>query len=320
MGPRRLGSVVLFGGVAFVAWLLCSQSGLAQVVPHAQRPALLPQRPLKDAVSVEAGASCLQQARLVDHVATWLGRSQVNADVRVVVRGDADDPRRISFDLIEAQRSRSRVFESGPEICGDLHAVVGLAIALAIDAEAMDHVALGGESTDQAPPTKLTLQGSVAYEQLPGVSAGGQVGAEFALWSWLSLRVDGLAQHSRADTIVGSRGTFDATLVAGAAGICTGGTVEEGVRFSLCSGLALGGVYAVGRGFSPNRSDTGLWFSVRSGLRIEVALGVPWLLDLDVISPLISPRFETGPLDAAVSVRTPSSAALGVSLGPAIVF
>ncbi len=297
---------------------LCALWWLATPAAHAQ--ASVPQHALQTAISVEPGASCLQQPRLVDHIATWLGRTQIRADVRVVVRGDASDPRRISFDLIQDARSRTRVFDSSPEICGDMHAVVGLAIALAIDAEAMNHVTpTMGEPT--APRRMLlTVQASLAYEVLPELSLGGQIGTEVELLSWLSLRIDAFVQHSRRDTLAGSNGTFDATLFAGAIAACTGGRVDPHLRLSLCSGLAGGGIYGQGDGFAPNRSDTGPWLSVRSGVRFEIMLGVPWLLDLDVVSALVSPTFESGPEGAAARVRTPSSTALEVSLGPAIVF
>lgn len=309
------GTVPAAVALMVAAWLSCVSFVQAQV------PAVAPaQRPLKDAITVEPGASCLQATRLWDHVATWLGRTQVRADVRVVVRGDTTDPRRISFELIQGPRSRTRVFESSPEICGDMHAVVGLAIALAIDAEATSNLATTEGAVTSRSRLLVAIQASVAYEALPGLSLGGQLGAERELLPWLSARLDGFAQHSRRDTIVGSGGTFDATLVAGSLALCTGGRLDPSVRFSLCAGLASGAVYAEGDGFAPNRSDTGFWLAVRSGVRLEIQLGVPWVLDLDVISGLVSPTFESGPLGSSEHVRTPSSTALGVSLGPALVF
>lgn len=280
------------------------------------------QRPLKDAINVVAGASCLDGARLADHVVTWLGRAHVDADVRVVVSGDPQDPRRISFVLVQDARSRSRVFESSPEICGDMHAVVGLAIALAIDADVLSSLA-GDQDMDDAAPLRratLVIQASVAYEVLPALSLGVDVGLHKDLTQWLGVRVDVLAQHSQNDTIIGSAGIFDATLVAGSASLCAGGVVDDGIRFGLCGGLASGVVHAVGQGFSPNRSDTSLWLAVRSGVRLEVVWGVPWVLDVELVSPLVSPSFAVGPLDAPDHVAVPSSAALAIGFGPAISF
>src|SRR6185312_14138067 len=72
-------------------------------------------RPLRDALVVDPGASCLDRDALLDDVRTWLGSDQVDAGVTIEVRGSPDQPRNVSFRMLrDGQVVASRAFEPGP--------------------------------------------------------------------------------------------------------------------------------------------------------------------------------------------------------------
>src|SRR5687768_6813652 len=90
-----------------------------------------PTVPLADALVVRAGATCLERDRLVAQIRTWFDRDRIDARLVVEVVGDEDDPLKLAFSIRRAERIIAvRRFEPAPDRCADLHAVVGLAIAL----------------------------------------------------------------------------------------------------------------------------------------------------------------------------------------------
>jgi hypothetical protein len=196
--------------------------------------------------------------------------------------------------------------------------VLGLSIALAIDAGRMQHTWL-----DASPAFNShwigTLGIGAAYGTLPDGSLGTQAGLEFAWLSWFGARFDVFAQYSWSNTISGSSGRFDAVLAAGSLQLCAGGWPDLRLRIALCAGPALGAVHAWGRHYQPDVAATAVWVAARSGIRFDARLGVRWLLDLDVISRIYAPRFFA---HAAGGDFTRDADATGfmMSLGPAFVF
>lgn len=301
-------------------WLASASPARAQSTSD-QQVAGVPTRLLREGLTVDAGASCLDATRLVEHIAMWLGRDRIASSIRIQASGDATDPLKITFQLTDGARVAHRVFESSPEVCGDMHAVVGLAIALAIDAELLSEVVANDAEATTPQRHLASVQLSIGYEALPELSLGMTLGGEVGVASWLSVRLDGLSQWSQNDTVGGSAGNrarFDSLLVASALGLCAGGQVEQGVRLSLCLGAGAGVVYAAGRNLSPNRSDISPWLATLGGVRIEAWLGLPWVLDLTVVTPIVAPRFEVGPVDAPAAARHSSSGAFLLSFGPAL--
>ena len=294
-------------------WACCLGAGAARAEQSAK------QKPLEDAIEVVRGATCLQRERVVGHVRMWLGRAQVDPALRVIVRGDAANARALSFDIVRGREQRHRAFDVAPESCDDLHAVVGLAIALAIDAEAL--AGLAAPASKVVPALRrIAIALAAANELLPNFSFGADVGIELGVLSWLSARLDAFGQFSLDDTISGSRGRFDAVLAAGSLQVCAGGRPDPEVRLALCVGPAAGAVYAAGRGYTPNRAATGLWLGVRSGARLEARLGLLWVLDIDVLSAITTPSFEADRGAGMVLLRPPSTTGFMLGLGPAFAF
>src|SRR5688500_18412667 len=93
------------------------------------------------ALVVTPGATCVEHDRLALQVRTWLDQPQVDARLRIEVVGDEEHSLRLSFTLRRDEEVIAvRAFDPAPERCTDLHAVVGLAIALAIDATVLESV------------------------------------------------------------------------------------------------------------------------------------------------------------------------------------
>jgi hypothetical protein len=292
--------------------LLVASAAAAQGRPAPGPPA---QRSLQQVLTLRAGASCLERDRLLAHVKMWLGGDRVDAAVRVRVQGDPADRRKLWFELERGGQSTRRSFDSAPDSCDDTHAVLGLSIAMAIDAERLRDTL----APQPAPPRLrlLSLQPSLAYDVLPDVSLGVLLGGELGLLPWLGLRADALAHYSWDDTISGSTGHFDALLAGGSLQVCTGGRPDPKLRIALCVGMASGALHAWGTDYAPSHAETGLWLGVRSGLRFHLTLGIDWLLDVDVMSAIVSPAF-TADRGATELARQPSSTGFMVSLGPAL--
>jgi len=316
----------MLGAVAWQTWkrggcacaviaacvVLMSSAASAQPRPAAVPPA---QRVLAQVLTLEPGASCLERDRLLAHVKMWLGGERVDAGVRVRVHGDPADRRKLWFELERDGQSTRRSFDAAPDSCDDTHAVLGLSIAMAIDAERLRETL----APLPAPPRLrlLSLQPSLAYDVLPDVSLGVLLGGELGLLPWFGLRADALVHYSWDDTISGSTGHFDALLAGGSLQACTGGRPDPTLRIALCVGLASGALHAWGTDYAPSNAETGLWLGVRSGLRFHLTLGIDWLLDVDVMSAIVSPAF-TADRGATELARQPSSTGFMVSLGPAL--
>jgi hypothetical protein len=171
----------------------------------------------------------------------------------------------------------------------------------------------------QRAPLLWSAQLSAAQGVLFDVSFGIQLGADIGITSLLHLRVDVLAQFALNNTILGSRGRFDLQLTAGAFEVCAGGQPQPGMRLALCSGLVAGAVIAHGHGYAQNYTDAGAWLAWRSGVRFELLLGLPWLIDLDVVSRIYSPAIEADTPHGSAR-REPTMAGLALSVGPALSF
>jgi hypothetical protein len=330
------------------AWLLgfgvaacCAQLGVlagsrarAQAAPpteaRAQQPSSAPgalppfsdvtasEPSLTSVIQVEPGAGCLEQRRLVANVKMWLG-TRVSAGTQVRVHGEASRPRALIFDITRGDKTRRRSFDPSPDSCDDAHAVLGLAIALALDEE--HTLQLLHEAEPARPPLRrASAQVSAAYGVLPDSSLGGQLGVELGMGAWLSVRLDLLAHYAWQNTIPDSQGEFDALLLAGSLQACAGGFLDAQVRLLLCTGLASGAIRASGRGYAPDASAVSAWLAVRSGFRIEARVGCRWLLDLEAISGIYSPSFEARRGPDETLTRRPDAAGIALSLGPAFAF
>lgn len=274
---------------------------------------------LGDAVFVAPGASCLQRERLIAHVKMWLGRSQVDADLRVRVSGEAQDPQSVFFDIEQAGETRRRVFSALPRSCDDVHAVLGFALALAIDAARLQREWL--TANPQFTPTlTLGVQASAAYSVLPEAALGVQTNLERSWATWFSTRADLFSLYTWNQRIAGSTGRFDVLLAAASLQACAGGWPDVRLRVGLCAGVALGLVHAWGQDYAPDRAGTALWLAARSGVRFELHTHPLWILDLDVISNIRAPEYRTRGAEGRDFTRAPDAAGFLLSVGPAFAF
>ncbi len=276
---------------------------------------------LSDAIDLDPGATCLEENRLEAEVQTWLGRDRLRPDIHVHVQGDEHDPRAVEFRIARGASTRERRFDGLPAGCDDATAVVGLAIALAIDANALTgFVAPTASPTSSDPRGLFTLQATAGFDVLSSGSLGATAGIEYRAVDWLSVRLDLLTQFSWGNTIDTVPGEYDVALGAASAQLCAGGNVAPGARFELCSGPAAGILHAAGHGYTVSRSSTGSWLVGAGGLRLRFVAGIPWALDVDGIFPIHVPAFRAESASGTAAFREPNPAGALLSVGPAFTF
>lgn len=297
-------------------------SVLADTSPApAPAPAPAERRPLAEALSVTAGATCLAHATLVDHIRTWLGGDTVEAGVAIEVRGDEARPDTAAISL----RTRDgglieRTFEGAPPGCSDMHAVIGLGVAMAIDATVLED--LGYDVIDSPEPTPTPqavdperppllrrerrppdpdqprrrnlrgaagLRGGLWLGALPGLGGGGQIHGELGWVPWMELRLGVLGGYARRQLKVG---TVDIGLVAARVDACFG-LQRRRLRPRLCLGPAIGAVQA-----SAATRGTIPW--VAGALALELRVVTSRVFSLEVVVDGVVPF-----LRPVIAVRDP---------------
>mgnify|MGYP000246345917 CR=1 FL=1 len=313
--PRAaLRSLVL---VVPVLWAISSAAAAA--------PAAEPRRPLADAVTVSPGATCLSQAVLAEHIQTWLGIDSVEAGLTIDIRGD---PIRTDVAAITLKNRDGgvieRTFENTPPTCSDMHAVVGLGVAMAIDASVLEDLgydvidspapAPAPQAVDSERPPRLrrenrvlepepprrrpnlravaAVRGSVWLGSLPGVAGGGQLHGELGWVSWLDLRLGifgGFTRHPLGSS------TVDVGLVAGRFDVCAG-VQRKRLRPRLCLGPGVGALQASGRQLPAATRGTIPWVAGMVALELRILATRVFSLDLAIdgavpfLRPLIAVR------------------------------
>ena len=279
------------------------------------------EQPLFRAIELAPVAECLDEQRLENFVQLWLRRSSVPANVHVLVRPSPHRPRAIIIEMTQNGARRERRFDPVPEDCSEAHAALGLVIALALDAAALRRFAASDAGDSIGGRTGLvSVEAGGGYCVLPGASFGAKLGIAAEWLSWLSGRVDLLAHYSPNNALGPSAGRYDAMLFAASSQACMGGRPTEGLRLALCVGAAGGALHARGENFYESNADTGLWIAAVSTLRAELRIGIPWVIDLDLIAPLRVPSIYVEREPASDLVRHPDTAGLLIGLGPGLVF
>jgi hypothetical protein len=293
-------------------------------------PAAERTRPLQDAVNVSPGATCLETAKLIEHVRAWLGDDKTDADVSVEVRGSPDDPRVVRFRTLRAGRVvASRGFEPGPEQCDHLHAALGLAIAMALKASLIDELAglaaaaKPAHGPQEAKPGAWALGASAlgAMGVLPGLGFGADVRFERAFASTITVRFGAIGFAALGGTFPGVSGTFDAWVVAPRADFCAALDTWPSLSIRGCMGLAAGALLAQGHAFANSDTSFVRWVAAMNSLDAVLDLGDPWSLDLDVslVLPLVSASIAlkgAAPPQDVVAERNIAAVGGFVGLGP----
>ena len=332
----------VFGGTLLALFGLTAQL-------HAQTPAgSLPPNPSEpgpeteqltpNMVSVEAGATCLQQARLIDRISRWRQRAALDPSIRVRVRGDAASATRVFFSVTRGNAPPSeRVLDDAPDDCDQLHSAVALSIALAIDAMLSGDrgslppaAAPPAAPSSRAPPPRaagarhmhgeLALLAGASVGVVSGPAIAGLPRLQFTPVPWLALSLVGLATREERATIEGVSGEFSATVLAGGADLCAGGETAERLTFFMCAGGRAGAFITDGTGYRVTLP----WWAVsasgqaRAWIVPAVAIGIS-VEALFVLATRDLQFVGTSP-DAPAITRSIPRVGLSVAAGPVFRF
>lgn len=329
-----VGRVVGAPGLVIAAWLASGEPGHAaptEVPELHPSPAAEPDGRIAvaDALSLDPGATCLDHGRLVEQVVTWLERDALDPRLTIVVEGDAVEARTLRFTLQDrGQPISERTFAPGPKGCDDLHSVVALAIALAVDATVLESVGITPKPVDPTPQPEVDpppeqdpspdptppvaneptprpdsaprkpawalrgqLRGLLTVGVPPTLGGGGHLALELGWRDLVDVQLGALATSAGPQPVDGA--TLTVTLVAARADACVGPRLRR-VRPRLCGGAVAGGALAQGRGFREDYRTTLPWVALALGGDVRVGLGPRTALSfgLDGLVSLVRPVFD----------------------------
>jgi hypothetical protein len=277
-------------------WLALGVLALAVVFQAALVPgrarAAEPARPLGEAITVEPGATCLDAATLVEHVQSWVGGDTLDADVVVDVRGSPDQPRVVGFRMLRGgQVLAVRRFDPGPSRCEQLHAVLGLAIAMALNASLVEDLArtaipaprpaplVAPPAVESLAPWAIAVDALVAVAVLPDPAPGIEARIEKALTPTFRARLDLLAVLAPGESFAGAPGHFETWLLAPRLDLCAAFELAPRVRPRACMGLSAGALRAQGYSYPLPQSTFIRWLAVANELGVAADLSRRWSID-----------------------------------------
>lgn len=301
-------------------------------------------RPIAAVLRVMPGATCLSAETLAEHVPAWLGRDEVELGVDIEVRGDPFVANAAAITVTTPAGRIERAFDDGPPGCSDLHAVLGLAIAMAIDASVLG--TLGYEVVDPPPPSPAPLpasdserpplqarrrpveppprlarlravaavRGGLWAGLVPGLAGGGQLHAELGWRPWFELRVGVLGGYGQRRPL--GTGTVEFGLAAGRLDVCFG-VQRRRLRPRLCIGGAAGASQALTRGLEPGQALVSPWVGAALALELRIVTTRVFAVDvsLDGVVPFFKPSIAVrDPIDASMIVDSVNSAPVGAVL------
>lgn len=291
--------------------------------------------PLGEALEV-AENHCLTEATLIPSVELWLGREAVDRRIRIFV--DAEKSRQVRF-IVERDEEAiaERVFTKTKVPCADLRAAVALAIALAIDATALETLEApepmppAAEVPEALPPPlvapeaatpppeeeptspdlRLSVHGLGALGVLPAPTWGGSLELAFLPISSLSLRISMWTVTERSFAL--GEGTAHVSMLAGQLTGCA----ERGA-LRACFGCANGRWASRGQGYSVNHATSLPWFAIAGGVEgaLEMADGFRGTAQITAYLPLMSPALQVrDENDRPVASRQAPGAGVVLRLG-----
>ncbi len=297
-----------------VALIVC----LSASATAAPRPRLL-----REAVHVTPGITCLDEEALREQVRAWLDADSVDGDLRVEVDGSSEDARVASFRMWRGDRLiAQRRFSPGPAQCAQLHAVLGLAVALALKVSLRDEL-LGDLGSPPSGKWSLGAGAIGAWKVLPGEAWGAVIWLERALPEHFAahLGLSGLAGLD--ETFDRVAGKFSTAQVALDLMLCAVPTLGARVRGRLCAGLEAREWFASGSGFAVSKDASFGGLAVSNSLGVSVEVRPSWSLigTLGLVVPTARTRIAVSDPAGRV-VDTYDSAPLGglISLGGAYEF
>lgn len=310
---------------------------------HSEPPVAVEQGtvPLADALEVHAGATCLERDRLVEQIRTWFDHERIDERLVIEVVGDTTEPRKLAFTLRRGEQVISvRRFDPAPDRCADMHAVVGLAIALAIDATLLETVA-GDPGRPARPPDPppyrppeiartpkpkpkprswrlwAEVTGQLSIGAPPDVGGGGRVALRTSWRQILDLSVGALAGSAGRARIGEGRALL--SVVAGRFDVCAGPPWTR-LRPRGCAGVIAGAAFAAGQGFDNDQTARVFWLSIPIGIDLEVQLSrrVNLLLGIEGLPAVSRPVFKADSLTGVTSARRFARFGANVEAGLAV--
>src|SRR5262249_32483078 len=147
------------------------------------------------------------------------------------------DERFVSFRIWRADRLiAQRSFAPGPAQCEQMHAVLGLAVALALKVSLRDEL-LGPPVLRPPGRWSVGAGASAGWNVIPGLSGGGVVWGERSFPERFSLRLELSGLAAWDETFERVPGRFTTSSVALQAAACTLPMFAEGVTGRFCVGL-----------------------------------------------------------------------------------
>lgn len=298
-----------------------------------ERPPEPAKRPLANAIRVDPGATCLDHGQLVVQVESWLDLDDVDPRIHVVVLGDPARRDVVHFEVTsDGHTVAERRWDPAPDTCLDLHAVVGLAVAMALEAAVVaaqsqppapepeppeaeptprPPVRPSPEPPPKAPPAPeiravepspptptrrtsvaLLFAGGLMVAPSIGLGGGGTALVELGWIHWHRLRFGALGGVWPSSELYS--GSYSLAAVGGRLDTCFGGTLGA-VRPNFCAGFALGSIRATGSGFDlGNQSVVLPWVTTVFGVELRVPVHPVFAFNfaVEALVALRQPRFD----------------------------
>jgi hypothetical protein len=324
--------------LAFIGRLVGAASVVSLLVAGPAGSARAAERPLREAVRVEAGASCLEAEILVDQLRTWLHRETIDDRISVEVGGDPARPDVAWFVLRRpGQPATERRFDPAPIRCPDLHAALALAIALAIDASVLAELGVPPSTpraprSTEPPPAPVRAAPTARVEAAPALLLA--LGAPGAVGGGATLRLR-FRLDERVDLQAGVLGTWSPTVAVGsgrASLALFGARLDACGRFArgkiggrVCLGGVGGTVVARGRGFpGAGLAGTIPWIAAVAGgeLSIRLTPTVALAMGLEGVVPFVRTVLTVVSEDRATVRATRALPPIGgiLAIGPVFRF
>ncbi len=281
------------------------------------QPEAAPEQPLRSALQVDAGATCLELDELEDVIRDALRTDTVDARIQVALVGDAQDAFALEYTVRRSgEVIATRRFDAEATDCEHLHAVVGVSVALAIDAtlllpepEPKPEPQPAPEPDPETPPElaarradsaelepspwegAVVVRGGVGFQAPPTWAGVGAVAVELRWRDRVS--IDAGLVGARGGFVSVGEGRAAFTLVGAMLGLCGGKTFGR-VHPRGCGGVVVGGALAKGQGFANARNDAIPWVGVTFGgdVRVRLTERVEFEVGADGLANLLRPAFD----------------------------
>lgn len=293
--------------------------------PERVEPSPSPALAVSDILSLDPGATCLEHDRLTEQVVSWLEHDEIDPRLSVVVEGNPTEVHTLRFTLwAHGEVIAERIFAPGPSRCQDLHSVVALAIALALDATVLESVGIAAPESEVEPPPPLPPTdpppvvtapppepspgpdltprespwewrihggGMITIGAPPPLGGGAELGAELGWRDVLDVQLGMIVTSAGPQRV--EDWTLDITLLAGRADVCAGPQMGR-VRPRFCGGLVAGGAIGEGRGFIRDFQTVVPWVAGAFGgdLRVGLTRRLALSFDIDGLVTVVRPVFD----------------------------